>query len=557
MLLAAAVIAVSAVGSALDWKVQPVTPVLSEAAPGQPGAGPGEPRITLEPSGAEIGPRSLLTVDGVYWMLSSMLRNFASMPALPLIFVAMLGIGLAERFGLFSALMRALALRTPRRLLTPVIVFAGASSSVASDAGYIVLPPLAAALFLASGRHPVAGLAAAFAGVAGGFGAGMFPTGGDGVLAGFAQDAARIIDPAYSVTILHNLYFKIVSAIVVTLGGWYVTDRLIEPRLMRQFPGEASPQQGQPQGAMQLDHQESRALRAALLTMAALLAGFVAMSAIPGMPLYGDGKQTLPNGRVLVQQVVSIMPADHETAAPQHDILARAPFLIVEGGTPGRLVETPGPRWSQAIVPMVFLLFLLPGLVFGRLTGRLRRQTDFTDAVHHGIRDIVPVLVILFFLAQFTNYFTYSNLDRMLAYTGGQALFEAAMPAPLLLAIFVMVVILSDFAMSGMLSKFGVLAPIAIPMFMMIGLSPELTTAAYRIGDSVVNVITPLNSYALIILAMFQKYRKSAGLGTLIALMVPYSLVLALLWTGMLLVWFFVGADLGPSSPLGLLPAAR
>lgn len=541
VLLAAAVVAISALGDALGWKVQPVAPVMRDGA------------IALMPSGPELGPRSLLTVDGVYWMFSSMLRNFASMQALPLIFVSMLGIGLAERFGLFRALMRGLAIITPSRWLTPVIVFIGSSSSVASDAGYVVLPPLAAALFLAAGRHPVAGLAAAFVGVAGGFGAGLLPTGGDGVLAGFAQEAARVIDPSYTVSILHNLYFKIGSAFVVTLVGWYVTDRWIEPRLLRQHPEEARPREDGGDPGVALSPQERRALRLALVTMGGLLAVLIAISVIPGMPLHGDGKQTLPNGRVLVQQAVSILPADHETTAPTHDILAREPFLIVEKEAAGRLVETPGPRWSQAIVPMVFLLFLLPGLVFGWLTGQLRRQSDFTDAVHSGIREIVPVLVILFFLAQFTNYFAYSNLDRMLAFSGGQALFEAALPTTLLVVIFVLLVILADFAMSGMLSKFGVLAPIAIPMFMMVGLSPELTTAAYRIGDSVVNVITPLNSYALIILAMFQKYRPRAGLGTLIALMVPYSVALALAWTGALLLWFALGIDLGPGAPLTVL----
>jgi len=240
IILAASVVVVSAVGSALDWRVQPVAPAPLPAAETGAAAAATSP-ITLVPSGPEIGPRSLLTVDGIYWMLSSMLRNFASMPALPPVFRAMLWTALAQRLGLFRALMRSLALVTPRRFLTPVIVFVGASSSVASDAGYVVLPPLAAALFLAAGRHPVAGLAAAFAGVAGGFGAGMFPTGGDGVLAGFAQDAARVIEPGYSVSILHNLYFKIGSAVVVTLGAWYVTDPLVEPRLMKPFPAGARP----------------------------------------------------------------------------------------------------------------------------------------------------------------------------------------------------------------------------------------------------------------------------------------------------------------------------
>lgn len=562
-ILAGIVILLSALGAALEWQVQPVKPVVIDASASGAGEASGTPpmpgdsgrqAIELRPSGAPIESRSLLTGDGIYWMFSSMLRNFASMPALPLIFVAMLGIGLAERFGFFSALMRWLAFLTPRRYLTPMVVFLGANSSVASDAGYIILPPLAAALFLAVGRHPVAGLAAAFAGVAGGFGAGLFPTGGDGVLAGFAQDAARVIDPGYTVTILHNFWFKSVSALVVTAAGWYVTDRVVEPRLDRLHPEDRNSGDTRAMADMALKPEERRALHTSLLAMAVLLAGFAALILVPGMPLHGEGKQTLANGRVLVQQAVTIMPADHETSAPTYDVLAREPFTIVEAEVPGRLVETPGPRWSQVIVPIILIVFLFPGLVYAWRTGQLRSQRDFNDAIYHGIRSIVPVLVILFFLAQFVNYLSYSNLDRMLAYAGGSLLFDAALPIGLLIVLFIGVVIAGDFAMSGMLSKFGVLAPIFIPMFMMVGMSPELTTAAYRIGDSVVNIVTPLNSYMLIILAVLQRYRANAGVGTLLALMVPYSVVLGICWTLLLLAFYALGLPLGPGAGQRYVP---
>ena len=573
MLLALTVILLSAVGSAADWSVQPVKPqvvmetqrdaqgnALTDAtgtvlqAPKKDAAG--NIQIELVESGAPLEVKSLLTADGIYWMFSSMLRNFAQMPALPLIFVAMLGIGLAEKFGFFSALMRWLAFMTPRKLMTPAVVFLGANSSVASDAGYIILPPLAAALFLAVGRHPVAGLAAAFAGVAGGFGAGLFPTGGDGVLTGFAQDAARVIDPNYTVTILHNYYFKIVSAFAVTLGAWYVTDRIVEPRLLRLHGDELQSNETAAMSEMALKSNERKALVSALGVMVIVLGIFAALILPKGMPLHGDGKQTLANGRVLVQQAVDIQPKGTEVAVAAHDVLATDPMLITEKETPGRLVETPGTRWSQVIVPFILIVFLVPGLVYGYMTQQLKSQSDAVDAMYHGIRSIVPVLVILFFLSQFVNYFAYSHLDRMLAYLGGSLLFDANLPIPLLICLFVVVVIFGDFAMSGMLSKFGVLAPIFIPMFMMVGMSPELTTAAYRIGDSVVNIVTTLNSYLLIILAVFQKYRKGVGLGSLIALMIPYSIVLGIIWTGLLLAWYFTGLDLGPQAPLHYLPGS-
>lgn len=538
VLLAAIVIVLSAVGSAMGWQVQPVQLTVER---------------TLVPAGAPIEARSLLTVEGVYWMFSSMLRNFTSLPALGLIFTAMLGIGVAEKFGFFSALMRGLAIATPRWLLTPVVVLLGANSSVASDAGYVILPPLAAALYLAVGRHPVAGLAAAFAGVSGGFGAGFFPSGGDGVLAGFAQDAARVIDPDYTVGILHIIYFKSASAVVIALAGWFVTDRIIEPRLLRAEEASAAGDASVIQD-MSLGPAEKRALGLAVLAGAATLAAFALLIWVPGAPLSGAGLQTLADGRVATHQAVDVLPAGSPTSVPAHDVISREPLLVTETAVRSRLEHGAGPRWSHVIVPIIFFAFLVPGLVFGRLTGKLRTQKDIVDGMVHGTHSIVPVLVIAFFMGQFVNYFSYTRLDRMLAYAGGTMLVGAEVPIPLLLVLFVLMVVFGDFAISGALSKFGVLAPIFIPMFMLVGKSPELTTAAYRIGDSVVNIITPMNSYLLIILVVLQKYKPRAGIGSLISLMVPYSIVFFVAWTGLLLIWYFLGLPLGPDAPLHYTP---
>ncbi|MGL6224620.1 MAG: AbgT family transporter, partial [Steroidobacteraceae bacterium] len=370
---------------------------------------------------------------------------------------------------------------------------------------------------------------------------------------GFAQESAHVIDPAYSVTILHNYYFKAVSALVVTGTGWYVTDRIVEPRLMRRHADEARSGDTGAVQQMRLSPVERSALNAGLLTMVAVIALFAALIFVPGSPLHGPGQPTLASGRVLVQQPVNVAPAG-TVVEDGAVVLAREPLVVTESAAAGRLVEAPAARWSQVIVPMILLAFLLPGMVYGRMTGALRNQQDFVAALNHGIRSVVPVMVILFFLAQFVNYFAYTNLDRMLAYAGGALLFDAHLPVPVLIVLFVAVVVLGDFTMSGMLSKFGVLAPIFIPMFMIVGMSPELTTAAYRIGDSAVNIITPLNSYMLIVLAVLQKYRPAAGLGSLIALMVPYSLALGLVWTLLLVLWYFTGLPLGPSAPLSYAP---
>lgn len=549
-ILTALVFLLSIWGSSAGWQVQPqrlVIPTVEKVdAAGQPqldakGQVQREPLRdadgkvvrTLEPQGEPIRARSLLTADGIYWFFASMLGNFTRSPALGLIFVAMLGIGFAERFGFFSALMRFLAFATPKRLLTPVIVLVGANSSVASDAGYIILPPLAAALYMAVGRHPIAGLAAAFAGVSGGFGGGFFPTGGDGALAGFATSAAHILDPGYTVNITHNLYFKAGSALIVMLAGWFVTDRIIEPRLWR-TGGAAGSESGHVLASLSLEGQEKRALSLALLTMLGITGLFLALILIPGMPLAGSGQPTLASGQLLLE----------------------GPAAALQPGFSGtlRAVERAGDRWSQVIVPMIFCVFFFPGLVYGWCTRQIKDQKDFADGLYHGIRSIVPVLAIMFFLGQFVEALKYTGLDRMLAYAGGSLLVKVNLPVPLLLVLFILVVILGDFAMSGMLSKFGVLAPIFIPMFMMVGMSPELTIAAYRIGDSVVNIITPLNSYLLIILAVLHKYRPQAGLGTLISLMVPYTLVFFVVWTAFLILWYFLDWPLGTEAPIHYLP---
>jgi aminobenzoyl-glutamate transport protein len=292
----------------------------------------------------------------------------------------------------------------------------------------------------------------------------------------------------------------------------------------------------------------------AIATMALVLGGFAALILVPGLPLHGPGQPTLSDGRVIVHHAVELQAVGETTTAPPHDILAREPFLVVESEVRPRLAETPGERWSHVIVPIIFFAFVLPGMVYGFLVGRLRSQRELVEALYHGVHSIVPVLTIAFFMAQFVNYFAYTRLDRMLAYAGGSLLVAAELPIPVFLVLFVLLVVFGDFALSGMLSKFGVMAPIFIPMFMMAGISPELTTAAYRIGDSVVNIITPLNSYLLIILAVLQKYQGRAGLGSLISLMLPYSIAFGVVWTALLLLWWVAGWPLGPEAPLTFTP---
>ena len=535
--LAVLVIAISAVGSWAGWRVQPLMPKVVTAAvvdaagapvldaQGKPKMAPvidpatKRPRVVIEPEGEPLAVRSLLSRDGVYWMLANMVRNFVLFPPLGLVLTSMLGIGLAEKVGLFSAFMRWLASITPRRLLTPAIVFLGCNSAIASDAGYVILPPLAAGLFAVMGRSPMAGIAAAFAGVAGGFGSGLLITGADAVLAGIAETSAHIVDDHVRVLATSNWFFKGASVLVLTGVGWAVTDLVVEPRLLRRGPtqeasvGEAAGGTGQVVGAPNagpLTRGEMRAMALAGAAMLAVLGVFAAMMFVNDWPLHGRGRP---------------QPTDRE-----------------------------GPRWSHVIVPMMFFVFLTPGLVYGIKTGAIRSQRDFCEGIYHAVRQIAPVIAMAFFASQFLAYFGYSNLDRMLAFLGGEALVKADLPAPVLLAAFVVFIILADFALSSMTAKFTALAPIVIPMFMLVGLSPDLTMAAYRIGDSVVNIVSPLNSYLLIVLIVLNRYDAKAGLGSLIALMVPYSIAFGVAWTLFLLGWYALGVPVGPGAGLHYTP---
>ncbi|HEX2837830.1 MAG TPA: AbgT family transporter [Phycisphaerales bacterium] len=573
-MLAIATVLVSGVGTWAGWSVQPVRPrvvmvekvgadgVVERDAAGAivmvPKVNPatGRPEVVVEANGDPLKVQSLMTRDGIYWALSSMIRNFVNFPPLGLVLTGMLGIGLAEKVGLFATLMKWLASVTPKKLLTPMIVLIGANASIASDAGYIILPPLAAGLYAVMGRHPLAGMSAAFAGVAGGFGAGVFITAADTVLCGVAEQSAHLLDGGVKVLPTVNWTFKIASAPLIALVGWFVADKIVEPRLSRtDWRSVASEEAAAIQtGKFAITPMEKRGLLWALTANVAVLAVFGAMVFFKSAPLHGDGLPTLPNGQVAVQHAVDVKEAKAEVTAPAHDVLAREPLTVVEKPAKGRLVEGPGARWSHVIVPMMFFAFLAPGIAYGIVTGAIKNQNDLVAGFYSAMKSMAPVIAMNFFAAQFLAYFSFTNLDRMLAFAGGAMLVKADLPVPLLLVLFVLFIIVADFAMSSMTAKFTLLAPILIPMFMMVGVGPALMIGGYRIGDSVVNVITPLNTYLPIILLVLQRYQRNAGMGSLMALMVPYSVAFGVCWTGLLLLWYWTGAPLGPGGDLHYTP---
>ena len=466
---------------------------------------------TLAPgSGGELATEAikaqgLLNADGLWWVISHLVQNFINFPPLGIVLVGMLGIGLAERSGLFTALFERVMARVGPRLLTPVTVFVGIMSSLGLDAGYVVLPPLAATLYLAAGRPPLAGIAAVFAGISAGFSANLVITAIDPLLAGFTQAGAQFLDPDYRVAETANWWFMAASTLVLTLLGWLVTARWVEPRL-RSYTQEAPTIVRETENAVaQGEANADRGLRNAGIALALALCLVLAMVLIPGAPLHGDGNNF--------------------------------------------------PRWVEATVPLLFVLFFVPGLAYGFGAGTLKSDRDVAAILGQTMASLGPYIVLAFFAAQFIGCFKYSHLGEMLAVSGGGLLTDLQIPATLLIGLFILLVMSGNLLIGSASAKYAFFAPVFVPMFMQVGISPELTQVAYRVGDSITNVITPLNPYMIIVLAQIQHYARGAGLGTIVAMMLPYALAFALVWITMLMVWVATGAPLGPGGGLEYTPA--
>lgn len=449
---------------------------------------------------------NLASQDGLRWLLDNLITIFTSFAPLGLVLVAAIGISVAERSGLIAAGLKMILLVVPPALLTPATFFAGVMSSMAVDAGYIVLPPLAAAVYRAVGRSPLVGLAAVFAGVASGFNANLFITGLDPLLSGLTQSGAQILDPDRLVNPACNWYFMIASTVMVTAVGWAVTVFLVEPRLSAKTPAEGGP--GTPEGEQAVDlaltASDKRgllwAVGAALLTLAVLFLSYLA----PWGFLHD------PEGTI--------------------------------GSGPGQQLF---PTWTRNIVPLLVLLFIVPGMVFGVVVGTIRSDKDVVRMMSEYMGVLGNYIVLAFFAAIFVACFGKSELGRMLAIEGGIVLRDLGLPAWAMMIGFILLIAFLNLFIGSMSAKWAMLAPVFVPMLMAAGVAPELTQVAYRIGDSVTNSITPLNSYLIVVLAFMQQYAKKSGMGSLIALMLPYSLAMLLAWSLLLVVWIVLGIPLG------------
>lgn len=445
--------------------------------------------------GETLTVKNLLNSEGILYLFQSMVTNFTGFAPLGTVLVTMLGIGLAERSGLISAALRGLVTSVPKQLLTAALVFGGVMSSMAADAGYVVLTPLGAVLFAGMGRHPLAGLAAAFAGVSGGFSANLLLTSLDPLLGGITQDAAAILNPAYAESINYamNYYFMIASVFMITIVGTIITEKIVEPRLGL-YKGTVTEE------VNTLSSLEKKGLWGALASIIVVSIG-IALLVVPSWGPLRAGAEEIVN----------------------------APFF-------------------QVLVPVILILFIVPGFVYGVITKAIRNDKDVANQLSETMETMGSYIVLAFVAAQFVAYFTTSNLGLVLAVNGAEFLDSTGFTGfPLILAFLLITGFINLFIGSAS-AKWAIMAPVFVPIMMELGYSPELTQVVYRIADSSTNIISPLMPYFAIVIAFAQKYDKKVGIGTLIATMLPYSIAFFIVWTIMLFVWIAFGIDLGPGS---------
>lgn len=456
---------------------------------------------TMELKEQTVSVVSLLNREGLVYMLTSVVSNFTSFAPLGVVLVTMLGVGCAEGSGYLSALMKKAVSVTPAVIVTPMLVFLGVMSNVASDIGYVVLIPIGALVFLAYGRHPLAGLAAAFAGVSGGFGANLLIGTLDPMLSGISTEAAGLVDPGYTVLPTANWYFMLVSTFLIVALGTFVTDRIVEPRL-KAHKGSG----GDPAGATALDDREKKALAGANLSLLVL---------------------------ILLLAVLAFFQNSFLRNPQTGSLLTDSPFM-------------------DGLIVIIAVLFFVPSVVYGRMAGTYKNEKDVCAQLGSNMSSMGAYIALSFMAAQFISYFNYTKIGTVLALRGADVLGSSGISGPILMLLFVLFVGLINLFMGSASAKWTILAPVFVPMFMLLGYSPELTQVAYRIGDSYSNLITPLMSYFAMVVVFAKKYDKDSGIGTLISTMVPYSLFFMLGWSVLLLIWMAFNLPLGPGAGLFL-----
>ncbi len=458
-------------------------------------------------TGEEVEAFNLLSREGLHMIMTNLVVNFTSFAPLGTVLVALLGIGVAESSGLMSTSLRLLVLSAPKKLLTFAIVFAGILSNTASEVGYVVLVPLGGMIFLAVGRNPIAGIAAAFAGVSGGYSANLLLGTIDPLLAGLSEEAARIIDPTYTVNPTANYYFMFVSTFFIAYIGTWVTEKVVVPRL-GEYKGDAKPEE-----IKQLNSDERRGLRATFWT----LVGIALLLLWSAVPIEGG--------------IWSSIPGSGFMRDPETGDLLRSPFM-------------------SGIVAIIFMVAAILGIVYGIAAKTLESNKDVINGMGKSMSTLGTYIVLVFFAAQFVAYFNWTNLGLIFAIEGANFIGSLGFGRiPLMIAL-VLVAAFINLVVGSASAKWAIMAPVFIPMFMLLGYSPEFTQLAYRVGDSVTNVIAPMMSYFAMIVAFMERYDKRAGIGTIIATMLPYTFIFLGTWLVMLIIWILLGVPIGPGSPL-------
>ena len=450
-----------------------------------------------------IQARSLLTTEGIRFIYTSVIPNFMGFTAVGLIIVAMIGVGVAEASGLIKALIRKLVAVSPSWAIAYILVFVGILSSIAADAGYLVLIPLAGSAFLSVGRHPLAGLAAGFAAVAGAFTVNMLIKPLDAVLTEFTNDAIHLVNPALSIDLTANLWFSIASVIVLTVVITFITQRVIEPRLGKYEAGKAGDLAGTPDSKEADDAaalgDEPRGLKFAAIGLIGVLVLLSLVTIAPGAALRNP-----------------------DTGA----LIGNSPLM-------------------NGLIAVIMLLFLVTGAAYGFGARTMKSSADVIKAMEKALAGLGSLLFLLFILSQFIAYFNYSNIGTIMAVAMADVLKTANIHPLLLLLGFIGVVAIIDVLITGAIAKWALFAPIFVPLLVQLGVAPEAVLAAYRVADSPMNMITPLNAYFALVVVFAQKYDKNAGVGTIVALMIPYVVGIFVIWTLMFVAWFLLGLPWG------------
>ncbi|MFU8812522.1 MAG: AbgT family transporter [Balneolaceae bacterium] len=452
-------------------------------------------------TGDELAVQNMLTGENLADFLANMINTFVLFAPLGIVLVAMLGVGVAEHSGWIDAGLKKLLGFTPKSMLTPMLILIAIVSHTAADAGYVLVIPLGGVIFYAAGRHPLAGIAAAFAGVSGGFSANFVPSAIDPLLMSFTLEAGRILDPTLELNPLNNIYFTAASSMLIVLVGWYITDKIVEPRL------SGIEVDGNEDEMPKMEEVTARESRAFWLGFSAMIAGLV------GLFVWA-----WPEGSAL---------RDPNWDNPEVSSLFsfQAPLM-------------------QAIVPLIFILLLIPGLVYGYASGRYKSSKDMIQNMTKAMESMGYYVVMAFFCALFIDAFAKSNIGLLVAIKGANFLEALALPGQITIVGIIFLSAFVNLLVGSASAKWALIAPIFVPMLMQLGISPDLTQAAYRVGDSVSNIITPLLPYFPLVVVFCQRYVKNTGIGTLISMMLPYSIIFLIVWTLFLLGYWALGIPL-------------